>query len=295
MTKILWKKNEKLMRTEMSCSFERMISILLAKNESVSLFDGGLLEHCPSATKNRLLKKLKKIKAVSDLRETISNQCLIGILGPQNSGKTTLINKAWSLNGNAGRRIHTTTIEVYPILQSDIYVVDYPGTNSLDSYAKSFSKCGAMNNIIVVITPDNGDIDEDVIKLLWDVSRTSYISNSSRLIVCFNKASFDTSGIPNQAGEHGNAESAQLPAEIEAQNYLETIKEGFQTLNDKKKNSKDRFPDSTEIRETTITLTANISVYLTDWLTDRSNEGILGAEAIKAEIEKILHQFGIID
>jgi hypothetical protein len=32
-----------------------------------------------------------------------------------------------------------------------VYVVDFPGSNSLDECSKTFSICGAMNNMILVI------------------------------------------------------------------------------------------------------------------------------------------------
>ena len=37
-------------------------------------------------------------------------------------------------------------------------VIDFPGSNSLDYHAKTFSICGAMNNLIVVILPFTGDV-----------------------------------------------------------------------------------------------------------------------------------------
>ena len=37
-------------------------------------------------------------------------------------------------------------------------VIDFPGSNSLDYHAKTFSICGAMNNLIIVILPFTGDV-----------------------------------------------------------------------------------------------------------------------------------------
>ena len=39
-----------------------------------------------------------------------------------------------------------------------VNVIDFPGSNSLDYHAKTFSICGAMNNLIVVILPFTGDV-----------------------------------------------------------------------------------------------------------------------------------------
>ena len=39
-------------------------------------------------------------------------------------------------------------------------MIDFPGSNSLDYHAKTFSICGAMNNLILVILPFTGDVSD---------------------------------------------------------------------------------------------------------------------------------------
>ena len=41
-------------------------------------------------------------------------------------------------------------------------VIDFPGSNSLDYHAKTFSICGAMNNLIIVVIPFSGDVSSIV-------------------------------------------------------------------------------------------------------------------------------------
>ena len=41
-----------------------------------------------------------------------------------------------------------------------VSVIDFPGSNSLDYHAKTFSICGAMNNLILVILPFTGDVSD---------------------------------------------------------------------------------------------------------------------------------------
>ena len=41
-----------------------------------------------------------------------------------------------------------------------LYVVDFPGSNSLDYHAKTFSICGAMNNMIILVIPFTGDVSQ---------------------------------------------------------------------------------------------------------------------------------------
>ena len=37
-------------------------------------------------------------------------------------------------------------------------MIDFPGSNSLDYHGKTFSICGAMNNLVIVILPFTGDV-----------------------------------------------------------------------------------------------------------------------------------------
>ena len=38
-------------------------------------------------------------------------------------------------------------------INKKVFVIDFPGSNSLDYHAKTFSICGAMNNLIIVVIP----------------------------------------------------------------------------------------------------------------------------------------------
>ena len=74
-------------------------------------------------------------------------------------GKTTLINKIWGVGGQGGLFDHTEVPTTYQI-NNRVYVVDFPGSNSLDYHAKTFSICGAMNNMIIVLIPFTGDLNQ---------------------------------------------------------------------------------------------------------------------------------------
>ena len=80
--------------------------------------------------------------------------CIFYILG-----KTTLINKIWGVGGQGGLFDHTEVPTTYQI-NNRVYVVDFPGSNSLDYHAKTFSICGAMNNMIIVLIPFTGDLNQ---------------------------------------------------------------------------------------------------------------------------------------
>jgi hypothetical protein len=68
----------------------------------------------------------------------------------KNTGKTTFISKSWGIKEKCGFLTHTEVPMTYQ-MDERVYVVDFPGSNSLDECSKSFSLCGAMNNMILVI------------------------------------------------------------------------------------------------------------------------------------------------
>ena len=74
-------------------------------------------------------------------------------------GKTTLLNKVWGFHGSTGLFTHTD-VPVMHQISSKVHIIDFPGSNSLDYHAKTFSICGAMNNMIIVIVPFTGDVSE---------------------------------------------------------------------------------------------------------------------------------------
>ena len=65
----------------------------------------------------------------------------------------------WGVGGKTGLFSHTDVPMMYEISRS-LYVVDFPGSNSLDYHAKTFSICGAMNNMIILILPFTGDVSQ---------------------------------------------------------------------------------------------------------------------------------------
>ena len=65
----------------------------------------------------------------------------------------------WGVGGKTGLFSHTDVPMMYEISRR-LYVVDFPGSNSLDYHAKTFSICGAMNNMIILILPFTGDVSQ---------------------------------------------------------------------------------------------------------------------------------------
>ena len=88
-------------------------------------------------------------------------------LGLQGAGKTTLLNKIWALEGKTGLFDHTDLPELHEITRK-VNVIDFPGSNSLEYHRKTFSNCGAMNNLII----------------LYEVMKGS---ESWKVLICVNK------------------------------------------------------------------------------------------------------------
>ena len=72
-----------------------------------------------NAYEDSKLSVLKRIQASCDLfklRQYLSDECYIGVVGPQDAGKSTFINKMWEIDvGPIGYRQHTQTAKVYTI------------------------------------------------------------------------------------------------------------------------------------------------------------------------------------
>ena len=91
-------------------------------------------------------EKVRKIKLVDQVRADYSRQCFIGVIGPQNAGKSTLLNTVFNQNAETGKRKHNMKPTLYPLLNRT-YVIDFPGSNALDIPGSVFQTLGEMNNL----------------------------------------------------------------------------------------------------------------------------------------------------
>ena len=158
-----------------------------------ALFQNCSLAACTEQSKFIVMQRIKAIQKIHKIRQIFAQQCFIGIVGLQDAGKTTLLKKVseikhtylfcilfkfrkyssfyiitmrsgiylqiWGVGGKTGLFSHTDVPMMYEISRR-LYVVDFPGSNSLDYHAKTFSICGAMNNMIILILPFTGDVSQ---------------------------------------------------------------------------------------------------------------------------------------
>ena len=169
-------------------SHEKAICLLFDGSLGHENFEGCKFEHCSEASKADLIQRIKCILKFHEIRDLIADQCFIGVIGPQDSGKTTLINAIWDVKGvtGYGPDQHTEQTTVYDITDK-VKVVDFPGDTSFEEHANAFTICGAMNNIVIVILPFTGDISAPMAKALACVYGTMEKFTKAKIIVCINK------------------------------------------------------------------------------------------------------------
>ena len=89
----------------------------------------------------------------------------------------------WNIKGEIGLFTHTDIPKTYE-LSKKVYVVDFPGSNSLEEHTKAFSNCGAMNNFIIVVVPWTGDISKIISEELSNVIEVMHGSDCTQVIFC---------------------------------------------------------------------------------------------------------------
>jgi len=167
-------------------SNEKALLLMFDKEKGIENFNGSGIEKSTENSKFELLKRIDCIEIVHKIRNILATQCFIGLVGLQDSGKTTLLNKVWGFQGSTGLFTHTE-VPVMHQISNKVHIIDFPGSNSLDYHAKTFSICGAMNNMIIVIVPFTGDVSEMVSSEVAKVFEVMAGSESSRVVVCINK------------------------------------------------------------------------------------------------------------
>ena len=77
-------------------------------------------EHCLAmaleSSQRDILRRIQLSCDLFQLRQYLKEECYIGIVGPQDAGKSTLIKQLWGLDvGVIGYTLHTDTANVFPI------------------------------------------------------------------------------------------------------------------------------------------------------------------------------------
>ena len=245
--------------------------IRLAPNSMLEPFGDCSISKSTKKSKEEVMKRIKAIQSIHRIREIFSQQCFIGVVGLQDAGKTTLIKKIWNVGGKSGYFSHTDVPKLYQITQK-LLVVDFPGSNSLDYHSKTFSICGAMNNMVIVVIPFSGDVSEIHSQEIAKVFGVMKGSDSTRVILCINKC-----------GLYLNKLREDL---ISQQNPADYLKQVFI----------DKLNDHYERNERSVCL-RKADIFFTDWELEGNQDsvdfGIVRVEEIKDIIRDYLVDYDI--
>ena len=245
--------------------------IRLAPNSMLESFGDCSISKSTKKSKEEVMKRIKAIQSIHRIREIFSQQCFIGVVGLQDAGKTTLIKKIWNVGGKSGYFSHTDVPKLYQITQK-LLVVDFPGSNSLDYHSKTFSICGAMNNMVIVVIPFSGDVSEIHSQEIAKVFGVMKGSDSTRVILCINKCGLYLNKLREDLISHQN------PADYLKQVFIDKLNDHYE-----------RNERSVRLRKA--------DIFFTDWELEGNQDsvdfGIVGVEEIKDIIRDYLVDYDI--
>ncbi|CAM6038130.1 unnamed protein product [Sphagnum compactum] len=146
------------------------------------------------ATPESMFRFLKRIKIVMESRsiyqDTVAGKCFVGILGAEDVGKSTFIRRALVRNKSPGPKPevgmgmndHTKIPQLYQA-ENNLWLVDFPGGNSIEDYGNYWQHFSALPSFVVLLLPFEGDLkkeQEDMYKKMVAALNTDFI-------VAFNK------------------------------------------------------------------------------------------------------------
>ncbi|XP_078618697.1 uncharacterized protein LOC144886122 [Branchiostoma floridae x Branchiostoma japonicum] len=115
------------------------------------------------ATEESQKEALRRCQMACDLfaiRQLLRKSCVVGLVGPQNAGKSTLIEKTWGVTVKRGLHIHTWSPDLYKAKGTDrMVMIDFPGTTTIDDEVSN--TCGGLSSIIILVMPFQGDPSMD--------------------------------------------------------------------------------------------------------------------------------------
>lgn len=148
-------------------------------------------------------------------------------------------------------------------------VIDFPGSNSLDHHAKTFSICGAMNNLILVILPFTGDVSALISEEVAKVFEVMAGSSSSRVILCINKCGLYLSKLKEELASEAE------PIMFMKERYVSKLNAHF--------------------TDTGIRLQKQ-HILFTDWEVDQDGRGfgLAGVEEVREVVQDYLVELGVV-
>ena len=244
-----------------------------------------------------VLNSVRIFRSIHVIRLLYSKQCYMGFVGPQNAGKSTLLNKLFGRSAETGYRTHTAEPTRYKVGEN-IVAVDFPGLDSLKDHRSRFAEFGHMNNFFIYLMPYDGSPSEKLVenvRIAYAMQKDA--SCAAKTLFCINKCGAST-GTDSFNEDYKSDFVAQIKAEIDRTEF-EPSKEGhmkklfstvgketsgdklFKLMNEIKEKEK-------EVREYILKhLTANDFMF-TDLMNPDPARGIMGSKEVKKVIKGYL-------
>ena len=244
--------------------------------------------------------KIKMFKNIHAIRQIYGKQCYIGFIGPQNAGKSTLLNKLWNKHAETGMFEHTRQPTRYCVAPG-VYAIDFPGSNSLnDQLSSALEQSGYMNNFQVYVIQFNGTPDKDLIAHIKTAYQLKHISGrSSKTLFCLNKAA--TLQTEKISKEYRRKFVERVKAHIEEAPYDEKEESLWKKLKDANKEAFGNQASYEEIVKRNEKMKQYIldeisyhDFIFTDWIQRVPDSGIRGPEEVRKRIQKFLKKSKIL-
>jgi len=234
---------------------------------------------------------IKIASSMHEIREAYSKSCFIGFVGPQNAGKSTLLNNLYGLEAKTGSKVHTEEPTIYYV-GTNQYAIDFPASDSVENYSQRFKQFGFMNNLFIYIMPYDGTPNQSVISYVRDAYHVERLSGrGSKTLFCVNKC-----------GRLDYKNESFL--EIDKETYVEKIREALTKYVDEvdeeikkilKKNKDTKTLEALEQfrkEDQDFALQKlNIDNFVfTDWIEPDIRRGIFGPEEVKKKIKEYQEQ-----
>ena len=254
---------------------EKMLLKLYRKNTDLAQLEsevGCLTED----TKKIIIERILCAEEMHNIRKILMQQKFIVVVGPQNSGKSLFIQKLWGSKVKViiGETRHTEHATAFNI-SDNVFVVDFPGVNSLEKYRETFSRSKCMTSILIaVIKYPGGDLDQDTVNTLMKIREVAKSSKVLKVVYCFNRC----------ASSIGSWREEGITADSMKDHYLRQIR----------KYQRDGNTGTTAQVEETL---PKNDFYFTDWKdSDQGRDlGIIGVDDIKEQLKHTLRKLNLIN
>ncbi|XP_078604752.1 uncharacterized protein LOC144878240 [Branchiostoma floridae x Branchiostoma japonicum] len=132
------------------------------------------LKDASKESQREVLRRCQMACDLFEIRQHLRKSCFVGLFGPQNSGKSTLIQKVWGLDvPDVGYLAHTTTSNLYKANGTDrMVIIDFPGTTAIDEQVANLANtCGGLSSILILVMKFDGDTSTDHVQQLKEARK----------------------------------------------------------------------------------------------------------------------------